>query len=494
MRKNKWNLWLLGVVALLGSCARPGTQQTERESPMREFRAFWVATVVNIDWPSAGGIPWEQQKDEFRALLAYYKNLNMNAAIVQIRTAGDAFYPTELAPWSAYLTGKQGQAPASEEDPLLWMIKETHRHGMEFHAWLNPYRATFDDRLELLAPEHDVLRYPEWMIAYGGKYYYDPGLPEVQEHLLKIIREVVLKYPIDAIHFDDYFYPYKVEGETFGDADSYARLAREGQSLDDWRRENVNKLIASLHATIKELKPYVQFGISPFGVWRNQDRDPKGSATQAGQTNYDDLYADALAWMEAGTVDYMLPQLYWSMDYSLASHRVLLDWWADYADKCLIYIGNGAYKIRNNADLAWEDPQEIPRQLALARQDPRISGNAFFSAKSFPAQPDVAEILRESLYNAPALVPVLPSAPAPAKIPAMQVSQTGGEMQIDFAAPLPEEINRVVFFQPKGHGQQLAAVHYLDFQEGRRSGQCAESPKKGQKWAFMDAYGQIIYP
>ncbi|EIM73802.1 hypothetical protein A3SI_17177 [Nitritalea halalkaliphila LW7] len=418
----------------------------------------------------------------------------MNAAIVQIRTAGDAFYPSELAPWSTYLTGKQGQAPDTEEDPLLWMIQETHRQGMEFHAWLNPYRATFDDRLDQLAPTHDVLRHPEWMIAYGGKYYYDPGLPEVQEHLQNIIREVVENYPIDAIHFDDYFYPYKVEGETFGDAASYARLAREGQSLEDWRRENVNKLIASLHATIKELKPYVQFGISPFGVWRNQDRDPRGSATQAGQTNYDDLYADALAWMEAGTVDYMLPQLYWSMDYAPASHRVLVDWWAKYADKCLVYIGNGPYKIRNNADEAWDDPQEIPRQLALTRQDPRISGNAFFSAKSFPAQPDVAEILREGLYAAPALVPVLPGAPAAAKLPEMRVKKAGQEFQVDFAAPLPEEINRVVYFQPKGRVQELASVHYIELEEDRMRGQWARNQKNGLKWAFMDAYGQIIYP
>ncbi len=294
----------------------------------REFRGVWIATVANIDWPVSPDSPWEVQKQEFIKLLDYYKNLNFNAVIVQIRTAGDAFYPSNYAPWSKYLTGKQGQAPRTQENPLTWMIKEAHDRGLEFHAWLNPYRATMNLETEDLSPEHDFFKHRNWMLKYGTKWYYDPGLPEVKSHLLAIIKEVVSNYDIDAIHFDDYFYPYREPKLEFPDKASYDKYKKPGQSRDDWRRQNVNDLIFALNETIKSQKPWVQFGISPFGVWRNQDKDPKGSPTRAGQTNYDDLYADVLLWMKNGWIDYLIPQLYWSMEHPLASHRKLADWWS----------------------------------------------------------------------------------------------------------------------------------------------------------------------
>lgn len=381
------------------------------ESP-REMRAVWIATVANIDWPSSSTAPFTVQKEEFIKLLDYYKSLNFNTAIVQIRTSGDALYPSRLAPWSRYLTGKEGQKPNTTEDPLSWMILEAHNRGLEFHAWLNPYRATMNLDTKLLSPEHDFFKHKDWMIKYDTKYYYDPGRPEVRAHLTEVIREVVKNYNIDAIHFDDYFYPYQVPRLKFEDQASFRKYGKQGQKLEDWRRENVNLLIRDISQMIKQEKPWVQFGISPFGVWRNKDKDPKGSNTRAGQTNYDELFADVLLWMKNGWIDYLIPQLYWSMDYNLASHRILVDWWNENHYNTHIYVGNGPYKIRDNADKAWENPMEVPNQLAYARLATNIQGNAFFSAKSmYTKNRDVAELIKRNHYQRP----TLPASPLASK-------------------------------------------------------------------------------
>jgi uncharacterized lipoprotein YddW (UPF0748 family) len=373
----------------------------------REFRGVWVATVANIDWPSSPLDPYTKQKEDFIKLLDYYKSLNFNAVIVQIRTAGDAFYPSRYAPWSKYLTGTQGKRPDTLEDPLSWMILESKRRGFEFHAWLNPYRATMDLDIANLSPEHDVMNYPQWMIKYDTKYYYNPGLPEVKAHLLKIIEEVVKNYNVDAIHFDDYFYPYKVKGLEFDDEDAYRRHGKMGQSKDDWRRENVNSLVYDINQLIQREKPWVQFGISPFGVWRNADRDPRGSNTRTDQTNYDDLYADVLVWTENNWLDYLIPQLYWSTDYNPASHRELLAWWSRNHNNTTIYVGNGAYKVKDNADPAWNDPMELVNQLSLSNMTPYIQGNTFFSAKSlYQKNRDIAQMIKYYHYEFPVLSPV----------------------------------------------------------------------------------------
>src|SRR5690606_7566503 len=240
------------------------------KAPKEEFRGVWVATVANIDWPKHPSDDVEKKKKDFIDILDFYEKLNFNATIVQVRTAGDAFYPTQLAPWSKYLTGEQGKAPEGFEEPLQWMIEETHKRGMEFHAWLNPYRATFDLDTLALSQSHDFYRHPDWMLKYGKKYYYNPGLTEVRDKFNQIIEELVTTYELDAIHFDDYFYPYKIEGETFGDAETFSKYGLPGQSLEDWRRSNVDSLVKNVHATIKKHKPWVQFGISPFGVWKNK--------------------------------------------------------------------------------------------------------------------------------------------------------------------------------------------------------------------------------
>lgn len=376
--------------------------------PEREFRGFWVATVVNIDWPKKGTDAIEKKKADYRTILNFYQDLNFNAAIVQVRTAGDAFYTSDYAPWSRFLTGKEGKTPDTQENLLQWMIDETHDRGMEFHAWLNPYRATFDLKTDILSTAHDFNQHPEWMLKYGKKYYYDPGLPQVQERMISVIDELVSIYDIDAVHFDDYFYPYTIKDEVFNDSITYYNCSLPNQDLGDWRRSNIDSLIKKSHATIKARKPWVQFGVSPFGVWKNQSTDPKGSDTQAGQTTFDNLYADPLLWMEQGWLDYIVPQVYWSMELPVASHRKIVNWWSQYSTNTLLYIGNGPYKIRNNSDTAWNKKKELPDQIHLARNTDEVNGNVFFSAKSLMTNSkDVVKHLKRKFYRKKALPPQL---------------------------------------------------------------------------------------
>lgn len=240
--------------------------------PKREFRGFWVATVVNIDWPKNPNDEIAKKKKDYLDLLDYYEELKFNAAIVQVRTAGDAFYASDFAPpWSRYLTGEEGKAPQdSSEDILTWMVQETHKRGMEFHAWLNPYRATFNLDTLSLASDHDFYQHPDWMIKYGKKYYYNPGLPEVQKHMASIITELVNNYNIDGIHYDDYFYPYTIKDEIFNDSLAYQQYQLPGQNLEDWRRSNMDSLIKKSFEATKTNKPWVQFGVSRSGYGRTK--------------------------------------------------------------------------------------------------------------------------------------------------------------------------------------------------------------------------------
>jgi len=383
--------------------------QSKLTYPKNEFRAVWIATVANIDWPKNNTDSVEKEKADFIEILESYKKLHYNAVIVQIRSNGDAFYPTELAPWSRNLTGKEGKAPTPYFDTLEWMITEAHSRGFEFHAWLNPFRATSGTNTEIVSRKHDLIKHPDWMIKYAGKYYYNPALPEVQNHLTKVVEEVVQKYDVDAIHFDDYFYPYTVENEKFNDTDSYNKYGN-GLELADWRRNNVNIFIEHISKSIKKIKPWVQFGISPFGVWRNKSVDPRGSDTQAGQTNYDDLFADPLVWMENNWIDYILPQLYWSLDHPKASYTKLLKWWSENAKNSAVYIGNSTYKIKSDADKKWDAPTEIPNQIDYTRSFNNVQGNAFFSAKWFlNKNQDVTQLLAENQYKFHAIPAAVPN-------------------------------------------------------------------------------------
>ncbi|KPQ19729.1 MAG: hypothetical protein HLUCCX10_01730 [Algoriphagus marincola HL-49] len=463
----------------------------------REFRGVWIATVVNIDWPESGTDSWSKQKEDFLVLLDHYKNLNFNAVIVQVRAAGDAFYPSRHAPWSRYLTGKEGVAPQTSENPLTWMIKAAHDRGLEFHAWLNPYRATFDDKTETLSQEHDFFQHPDWMLKYGTKYYYNPGLPEVKEKLLAVIKELVDGYDIDAIHFDDYFYPYKVQNQRFPDQKTFEKYKKPGQTIEDWRRDNVNSLIQVIHQTVKTSKPWVQFGISPFGVWRNQDRDPRGSPTRAGQTNYDDLYADPLTWMQNGWIDYLIPQLYWSMDYELASYRKLNDWWAANSYQTNVYIGNGPYKIRDNADIAWDNPKEINNQVQYTRTLMEIQGNAFFSAKSlFSKNQDVANLLKQELYDSPTLPPAFePTEPVLIETPqVLQVEANRDWTKVSLEKPLDPAI-RYAMVQGADELSTLAEAEIHTVWVGGQRARALEVSSLNTNYLairWIDHFGRIV--
>ena len=449
-----------------------------------DFRAVWIASVKNIDWPSHPELSVAKQQEEYIQMMKYFSDLNFNAVFVQIRTACDAFYPSELVPWSRFLTGQEGRAPSPMYDPLDFMIDQAHQHGLEFHAWFNPYRATTDLDTSILAPTHDFYQKRDWIIRYGSKYYLDPGRPEVQQHITNIIEEVVRRYPIDGVHFDDYFYPYKIKDTPFNDEKSYRRFgALNFANIDDWRRANVDSLIRAVHQRINAIRPSIAFGISPFGVWRNKSVDPKGSATRAGQTNYDDLYADPLHWMEQGWVDYMVPQLYWSMDYEPAAYRVLANWWDKEGQrtKVPIYLGMGAYKVENNHDSAWYEADQIPRQLALNQSLSNIQGQVFFSAKSLINKAALSERLQKDHFNNRVLTgnnpATLSDRPTINKAYAFQDTLY---VEVKMEANVP--IRSVLLLKPKKRSADLVQQVYA------RPSILLEQPLKGKKATYCLAY------
>ena len=373
--------------------------------PKRECRGVWVATVKNIDYPKRP-TKWDVAlKEEWKILLKKYKELGINTVIVQVRPAGDAIYPSELVPWSAFLTGEQGLPPDDNFDPLAFMIEEAHKNSMEFHAWLNPYRATVDLDTMLLAPNHIFHQKREWMVKYGKRFYLNPALIEVQEHLTEVVEEIVNKYDIDAIHFDDYFYPYGVKGETFPDSLDFANFGLGYSNIADWRRQNVDNLIQKVGQSIKQNKSYVKFGISPFGVWRNYEDDKMGSKTKAGITCYDDLYADVLKWLRRDWIDYVVPQLYWNIGFEPADHAVLLDWWSANTYNKQLYTGHAAYKVGQNNEPAWEDPNEIPEQIRRQRMNFNSSGSIFFSSRSLLENRKGVRDSLQYAYRYPAILP-----------------------------------------------------------------------------------------
>lgn len=373
--------------------------------PKYEFRGVWIATVDNIDWPSYGNTNAESQKAEFIRILDMHQRNGMNAVVVQVRPSGDAFYPSQYEPWSQWLTGTQGKPPSPYYDPLQFMIDEAHKRGMEFHAWCNPYRAVFNIRSSSIAANHISKIHPEWFLTYGDKKYFDPANKAAQDFVVNVIRDIVKRYDVDAIHMDDYFYPYRIPGKEFPDAASYARSGSK-LSKDDWRRSNVDSIIRKLSNVIKEENKLCRFGISPFSVWRNKDKDPvRGSDSRAGQTNYDDLYADILLWLEKGWIDYVTPQLYLEIGHDKIAYEKLLEWWSRNSFGRHIYIGHGLYRVEDRA-AAWKNTNELPNQIRLLRRYPNVQGSVYFSSRSFNRNPNGwNDSLQSNYYKYPALLP-----------------------------------------------------------------------------------------
>jgi uncharacterized lipoprotein YddW (UPF0748 family) len=400
----------------------------QTQAPVAEMRGAWIATIANIDWPSKPGLTPDRQRIEFDSLLDVLKSMGFNAVFVQVRPAGDAFYNAPNVPWSKYLTGVQGLAPEPNYDPLEYMIKAAHSRRMEFHAWLNPYRATFDLDTASLASKHPMRALPkdrlkQWFFRYGKRYYFNPANPLVVSYLTNVVKDITLRYDVDGIHFDDYFYPYKEANESINDYNEFASDPRGFTNIEDWRRNNVNMLIEGCWKAIKGIKPYVRFGISPFGVWRNVEKDPvNGSDTRAGMTCYDDLYADVLLWLKNGWIDYVAPQLYWSIGFPPADYAKLVEWWSRRTNGRHLYIGHAAYKIGNSPnDANWNQHSQISRQIALNRSNPNVQGSIFFSSKPLMRNPlGVQDSIKYNLFSNQALIPPLAtsakSAPATPKI------------------------------------------------------------------------------
>jgi uncharacterized lipoprotein YddW (UPF0748 family) len=441
-------LWILFLLFFVGF-------SFGQNAPKCEFRAVWVATVANIDWPSKPGLSTDQQKKEAIAILDMHAKNRMNAIIMQIRPASDAFYASELEPWSRYLTGTPGKAPSPFYDPLQFWIEECHNRNMEFHAWLNPFRVA-QDASQPLASSHIAFQHPDWIVNYGGKLYFDPGLPQTREFVVKVVTDIVARYDVDAIHFDDYFYPYPLKDE-FPDGNSFDQYSRGFQTAKkaDWRRDNVDITIKMLSESIKKTKPWVKFGISPFGVWRNKADDPNGSQTTAGTTNYDHLYADILKWQKNGWIDYCLPQLYWQIGNSSVDFLTLSNWWAEHAYNRAMYIGHAVYKLEaNSAVPEWRDPNQLIRQIETIRQIPQLGGSAFYSSVHFKRDLfGFEKSLQEKIYQYPALVPAMPWIDNKAPLSPIKFRKKGHKLKWKEAKTeneMDKAMNYVVYLNPEG--------------------------------------------
>lgn len=344
-------------------------------NPKREFRGAWLHIIGQNQYMDL------QQKgsEKLQAYIAdQIERLHLagcNAVIFQVRPTADAAYVSELEPWSSWITGKRGKAPAPLWDPLQFAIEEAHKRGMELHAWLNPYRVTSSPK-EVLPPDHLSKKFPERFFKYDGKIFFDPAYRENRDFICQVVEDITNRYDVDAIHIDDYFYPYPVAGVPIPDQASYKKFG-EGMKLEDWRRHNVDLLIEQIHSTIKHAKPWVRFGVSPFGIWRNKKTDPRGSDSN-GLQNYDALYADVLLWARNGWVDYLAPQLYWTLDFKAAPSRHLAQWWNDNAEGVDIFIGQDVQRTMNNADPRTGDKNELATKVKLSRELPNIKGNVWW--------------------------------------------------------------------------------------------------------------------
>ncbi|PKW18987.1 glycoside hydrolase family 10 protein [Saccharopolyspora spinosa] len=381
----------LGLVAILLGVL--GTTGAAAKAPSTAMRGMWIASVANIDWPSKPGLSAAQQQDEYRKRLDQAVANKLNAVFVQVRPTADAFWPSPLEPWSHWLTGRQGQNPGY--DPLRFMIDETHQRGLQFHAWFNPYRISMTDDPQALVPEHPARKHPEWTFAYGGKLYYDPGVPQARAFVTDAIMNAVENYDVDGVHLDDYFYPYPVKGQQIPDEKTFAEHGKDFADIADWRRHNVDQLVSGLDARVHQAKPGTAFGVSPFGIWRNAASEPAGSDTK-GLESYSAIYADTRKWVREGWVDYIAPQVYWQIGHPAADYAALIPWWSKTVSGTGVdlYIGQAAYRVGSEG---WTDPGELSAHLSLNSKHRGVKGDIYFSARSLAtnAAEGMARVVRE---------------------------------------------------------------------------------------------------
>lgn len=415
----------------------------------RELRGVWVATVSNINYPSAQGLSADAQRQELVDLLEVMVAHNLNSIFFQVRPESDALYVSELEPWSRFLMGSQGTDPGF--DPLEWLIEQAHPRGIEVHAWVNPYRAKVS-LASSLAPGHIALAEPGYAYEYGNFLWMDPGAEPVQERTIDVILDLVDRYDVDGIHFDDYFYPYP-NGEPFPDSGSYQDYQNGGGGLDlgDWRRDNVNQLVEVLYESIVGTRDHVRFGISPFGIYR-----PGMPPGITGLDQYAEIFADPLLWMDEGWVDYLAPQLYWPTTQTAQAYEPLLEWWSSMTSEGrYIFAGNFLSQIGSSA--AWST-EELVTQVELSRiyRDLGSMGNIFFHIQPFEADTmGVGTALYENFYVAPALTPPL-AAKIGTEIAPPYVEQVGPSVTLTAQDDTP--LRAWVVYEDAGEGFELVDI------------------------------------
>ena len=412
----------------------------------REFRGAWIQCVNG----QFKGIGTETMQRTLTYQLNELQKDGCNAIIFQVRPECDALYESDLEPWSYYLTGKQGDKPYPYWDPLQWMIDECHRRGMELHAWINPYRAKTKSPHQNAA-NHVIVRHPEWTFTYDGLTLLNPAFKECRDYICDVVKDIVERYDVDGLHIDDYFYPYPVAGVEIPDEAQFRATPNGMKNRDDWRRYNVNLFIQQVYETIHQTKPWVKFGVSPFGIYRNKKSDPNGSLTN-GLQNYDQLYADVLLWDANGWMDYCVPQLYWEIGNKAADYDELIHWWNRHLTRTALYIGEDVERTVKFADLTNKNVHQLGAKMALHAELPRIQGTVLWYAKA--AVDNVGNygtLLRNNYWQTPALQPLMPhiddKAPkAPRKLKVIKM----------------DDDEQVLFWTaPKGRGWKDEAVKYV---------------------------------
>ena len=415
-----------------------------QSSPKREFRGIWVATVANIDWPTKRNASSEEQKQELITQLETIKQAGFNVVFFQVRTECDALYDSKIEPWSYWLTGTQGKAPNPMFDPLQVAIEESHKRGLELHAWLNPYRASRDSNLYVQSPNHVMKQHPDWIMTFKKYSMLNPGLPQVTEYIADVVEDIVTRYDIDGLHFDDYFYPY--DPITNEDTLVYLKYRDRNQSIEDWRRASINKMVKRVNGVLKSHKPYVNFSISPFGIIKNE------YAGTSGFNSYDVLYNDPLTWINEKTVDMIIPQIYWEMNHEKAAYSKLLPWWVTVKDDRL--FAPGLFTSRMLASDYKGNISEIFDQVRMNRATSGVSGSVHFSAVAlYKNYSGFTDTLMNDLHKYPALVPRMPwldaTAPnKPMKLSAKQIDGSG--VQLEWKKPQGEEPHFYVVYKSVG--------------------------------------------
>lgn len=440
MNMKNFNLRVFLSLFLIVFMVSAGYSQTSK----REFRGAWIQCV--------NGQFQGMSKDKMQSTLKYQldelQKDGVNAIIFQVRPECDALYVSDIEPWSRFLTGRQGINPGW--DPLQWMIDESHKRGMELHAWINPYRAKTKNTFEM-ANNHIAIKHPDYVFAYDGQLILNPGMPECRDYICNVVRDIVSRYDVDGLHIDDYFYPYPVKGQKIPDADIYNMNNNGISNINDWRRDNVNVFVKQLGETIHEVKPWVKFGVSPFGIYRNKKNDAQLGSETNGLQNYDDLYADVLMWVNNGWIDYCVPQLYWEIGHKAADYKTLIKWWNKYASNRLLFIGEDIERTVKNADPDNPKINQMSAKRRLHSEMPNVQGTVLWYAKAAVDNVgDYGMALRNGYWKYPALQPLMPfiDGKSPKKVRSVKAMEIDGKKILFWTAP-------------KGKGWQNEAVKYV---------------------------------